>query len=132
MCEQCLVNPLYYGQVFGNWSLIRARRKGIDMEVGDWGLLKVNDPSFIWKTTPTIDAEYPSDDFYDAFWMQPFDGKSFAEECVSAGFEGTNDYDLHDWLWKKIAEHISNTTPETSEDPFPHLDALVETNYELN
>ena len=64
--------------------------------------------------------------------MQPFDGKHLVDECISAGFLGDNDYDLHDWLWAKIAEHIVNTIPETSEDPFPRLDDLVETNYELN
>ena len=45
MCEQCLVNPLYFGEVLPGWYLIRARRDGDIMKVGDWGMIQCNDPT---------------------------------------------------------------------------------------
>jgi len=131
MCEQCLVNPLFYGQVFGDWQLIRARRDGNEMKVGDWGLVLVNDPSFVWQTSPMISDEYAPDDFYQSLCcMLPLQGKRFAESCISAGFKGDSDYDLVDWLWRKVVMCAQNT-PSTWEDAFPQLDEIRNHDYSL-
>jgi len=131
MCEQCLVNPLYYGEVFKDWHLIRARRKGSYMEVGEWGLVKINDPSWVWKSDPRDQSDGPPDDFWEAFLCTPFSGKEFIEDCVDSGFDGENDYDLSEWLWEKIVNHVKTTPPATEEDPFPNLDSTTETDYTL-
>lgn len=50
MCEQCLVNPLFFGEILPNWLLIRARRESDDMEVGEWGLIHhANNPNIVFK-----------------------------------------------------------------------------------
>lgn len=56
MCEQCVVIPYYYGEVFPGVQLIRSRRetKTSDMELYDWGLLFINNPFVVFKTTPVV------------------------------------------------------------------------------
>ena len=48
MCEQCLVNPLYFGEVLPGWYLIRARRDG-------------NDPATEEDSFPEIDVHRAHD-----------------------------------------------------------------------
>lgn len=91
MCEQCLVNPIYFGDVLPGWLLARARREveWADWKKGEWGLIKSNDPTFRWTTTPTPNptwgmSEKEEDDWIEA---QP-DGSPEKVRAEFLGFEG--------------------------------------------
>jgi hypothetical protein len=155
MCEQCLVNPLYFGEVIPGWCLIRARRQGSDMEVGDWGLLRMNDPDLIWKSTPQLDptfymtddeeAEYwkthsykdeavhAAEDFVDTLWCQPVSlGYDLVSAMMEAGYSRKQHGPVEWWLWQKLAEHIRDTEPTVDEvDPLPGSDDHMPHNYEI-
>ena len=38
-----------WGEVLPGFYLVRATHKGDSMNVGDWGLVESNDPTFIWS-----------------------------------------------------------------------------------
>lgn len=146
MCEQCLVNPLYFGEVVPGWFLIRARRASDDMKVGEWGLVQVNDPAFTWSSkiepfdTESEDVlleESPSD-FYDGICSLDLDTLTrLIVACERAGYVAFGDNAFKDfnsldgWLWRKIVEHLKVAAAETEEDPFPHLDAIQPHDYSL-
>ena len=129
MCEQCLVNPLFYGEVIPGWYLIKARRESSSMRVGDWGLLRINNPDFIWST---FDFE-PSDEnaitFYDCWSCAPETGHALFSSALKAGF--TEDDSLFYWLGSKIQEHIKNTIPEVEEDYMPQLNEYAKHDYSI-
>lgn len=53
MCDQCLVNPIYFGQPLVGFTLARARRDGCeDWKKGEWGLIEVNDPTYYNSKIP--------------------------------------------------------------------------------
>jgi hypothetical protein len=139
MCEQCLVNPLFYGEVLPGWFLIRARRESSSMKVGDWGLLRCNDPDFIWSSHPVLDLSsddeeenlsIPEDDFTSAFRCDPNTGYALVKAAEQSGYHPEEGGLLY-WLWEYLAKFIENTNPSTEEDPFPHLDHTQAHDYAL-
>jgi hypothetical protein len=42
-------------QALPGWHLMRARKSGSGILAGQWGLVRVNDPDFVWHDTPTPD-----------------------------------------------------------------------------
>lgn len=143
MCEQCLINPLYYGEVIRGLYLIRARRQSDDTNVGQWGLLQCNNPDFVWTSFPAVSKEddlYPPEDFVEALdnFMSLDSAYAYIFSMIEAGFSPEDKDRLFignqasNWLWNKIAEHVAQTTPTTDEDPFPHLDSLREHDYTLS
>lgn len=83
MCEQCLVNPFYYGSIISgenvkNLFLIRARRESDDMKVKEWGLLWCNDPFVYFTSTPHLKHTKRSE-LIDAI-------DNFAEEISNSTF----------------------------------------------
>lgn len=129
MCEQCLVNPLYYGKPIDGWTLIRARRKSDWMNVGDYGLLTCNDPSFVWGGT--FDGKYASNEFLDGIVSDPDTCYSLIESCIISGYNKKKDGSVVHWLYDKIKEHLAITEPTYVEDPFPNLDDTQEHDYTL-
>ena len=142
MCEQCLINPLYYGEVVRGLFLIRARRESDATAVGQWGLVQVNNPDFVWTTTPVAlgeDEELPQDfvDALEGFMM--FDSAcSYLIPMLEAGFSPKTEEgqlflgsQASEWLWNRIAEHIKTATPTSDPDPFPHLDDVRKHDYTL-
>jgi hypothetical protein len=62
MCEQCSAKTVYYvhedtNNVLPGYILVRATQDGWEMKKDDWGLVKSNDPDFIWSTTPVCDPD---------------------------------------------------------------------------
>lgn len=67
MCEQCVVNPFYYGYPItengkNKLFLIRARREGDIMELKEWGLGFINDPFAMFKVTPRTNWKITKED----------------------------------------------------------------------
>jgi len=158
MCTQCIVNPLYFGEVLPGWYLIRARREAPnEMDVGDWGLLRCNDPDVVFKTTPMKDPD-PSDEdgtkdpesstisdpnllkefynrvdkFSDEFYCSPYIGYLLVEAGIRVGYNHENDGSFIDWLFSYLGEYIDKTEPTVEEDCFPHLDAVSKHDYSLD
>ena len=62
MCEQCeAACRRYVGpngeRVLPDYSLVRANRNGNLMRRGDWGLVRCNDPDYVWSVIPVRDPE---------------------------------------------------------------------------
>ncbi len=154
MCMQCIVNPLYWYDVLPGWTLIRARRKDDgEMNVGDWGLVTINDPDFIWKSTPKMDPKFEmTEEEEDKFWDQnpdydsmlpddfldAFDNSSvmtsweLVDAAIKAGYnQEKHGCDVKNWLFHYLACWIRDHEPTVEEDPFPNLDGMVEHNYDL-
>lgn len=85
MCTQCVVNPIYYGEIAPGWFLMRARKDegGTEgMRVGEWGLVECNDPTIVFDVTPVV---YDNPDqtweaygkFYYNFMFAPSVGHKF-------------------------------------------------------
>jgi hypothetical protein len=140
MCEQCLVNPLYFGEVFPGWFLIRARRDGDLMKVGDWGLLECNDPSIIWSVTPIIkepdsltiaefDARFTV--FCDELYVPPLIGYRLVKSVVDAGIFQMGNGNFNISLFEHLAKWINNHDPLKGVDSFPHMDASRNHDYSL-
>ncbi len=65
MCEQCLAKTVIYvgsnskdGFVLPGYYLVRATQDGNWMQKDDWGLVRCNDPDYVWEITPVIDPFY--------------------------------------------------------------------------
>lgn len=142
MCMQCLVNPLYFGEVVPGWYLIRARREHYNsMDVGDWGLLRSNDPDIIFKTTPLLeppDADplydtfyQKADEFYNELVCDPYLGYLLVDACKKNGYDHENHGFFHIWFFDYLAKHINKTEPKTEQDPMPELDSYCKHDYTL-
>lgn len=88
MCEQCLVNPLYWYNVIPGYTLIRAQRDGSFMKAGQWGLVECNDPTYVWDDEPWPHPTFGmTDDEEDAYWRATPGGRyapSSYEEQIEA------------------------------------------------
>lgn len=155
MCEQCVVNPYYWYDVLPGWTLIRARRQSDDsMEVGDFGLVRMNDPSMVWTSTPKeplfwSDSAEERDNLFDTvdlpkdYWqrvpedfMEGFLSLSLMEayQLVDAAFEKGYDKEfdggrIEDWLWDYFGHVIHTVKPTVEEDGLPALDANTPHDY---
>jgi hypothetical protein len=76
MCEQCLTNPISFGEPMPGFFLKRARRDGNDWKQGEWGLIECNDPSYRWCTTPTPDSTWGMTDDEEEAWFENADKSS--------------------------------------------------------
>lgn len=149
MCTQCLVNPFYYGEIAPGWFLIRARREENNdkdsMKIGDWGLVECNDPSIVFKTTPFIYADSSKLDLA----MNQFEDELITD--IDTGYRlysalkqvklsvnsrrlmvKHNCYSFNDRFYMYLADYIAKCNPVLEQDPFPHLDSLIEHDYEMN
>jgi len=155
MCEQCLVNPLYFGEVLPGWFLIRARREGTEMKVGQWGLVECNGPTFVWTTTPKPDptvgltekqerefwaslteeqkkAEIAREgDFDDALVCNPFTGYKLVKAAMKKGYRRNTHGHLSSWLFHYLGVWIRDHDPEVEDDPFPNNDNYYPHDYTL-
>jgi len=137
MCEQCLVNPLYFGEVLPGWYLIRARRDGDIMKVGDWGMIQCNDPTFVWETTPKMTAEQNEklyilpEDFENSLYLNAYNGYELVKAAIEVGYNRDEDGYFPQWLYYKLSEFIRNTEPRIEEDSFPNRDDIVPHDYTL-
>jgi hypothetical protein len=49
MCDQCVAATIGW-DLFPGWGLVKARLDCDSMKAGDWGLLRCNNPDFVWRT----------------------------------------------------------------------------------
>ena len=63
MCEQCLAEAVKLGEILHGIYLVQATKDGRHMKAGDYGLVEMNDPFFIWSYPPSRD---PLDGLTDA------------------------------------------------------------------
>lgn len=115
MCEQCICDPEYFGEPLPGWYLMRARKDGDLLEIGDWALVQCNDPDVYWTGTPEIDPNsysddgdvvYPSDSFLDALYSQHVSvGYNLVNSALTVGYSHGRMSFCH-WLWQHLAEHI--------------------------
>jgi hypothetical protein len=152
MCDQCLTNSLYFGEVLPGYQLIRARRKSDMMNVGDWGLVICNDPDYVWSSVPVMDptsgmtddqmkqyfAEdssrsvfFTPDEFIDALYGSPNQGYSLVKAAMSIGYNFEEHGQFDYWLFDHIARYLLTHDGEPDEDPFPNLDAINEHDYSI-
>lgn len=150
MCLQCTTNPWYFdGEVLPGYWLIRARRGYFDeMEPKDWGLVKCNDPSLIFKTTPYLYDDLDTlwekyDSFYDEWYCSP----DLGYDIISAFKQIKPDFRLKRLfvkygeyysrnimmqLYIYLADFIQRATVYTEQDAFPNSDDCSPTDYTYN
>ena len=65
MCMQCVTRSVLYGEIFPDWYLVRATQgdlmgpnKTSVWNKGEFGLVQVNDPDYIFGTIPMKDPFY--------------------------------------------------------------------------
>lgn len=152
MCEQCLTNPIYFGEPLEGFILARARRQGNDWNIGDWGLIECNDPSYTWSYTPTpnpcwgmtsdeedawAEAQDPDSPEYKRWntipgkFAKQFDdcGPMGGYELIKAAIDKGYDRKIHGhfqyWLFDYLAEYLKTATPEPDDvNCFPTRDEL--------
>jgi hypothetical protein len=125
MCEQCLCNPIYFGQPFEGFTLARARVHGNDWKKGQWALIECNDPTFVWYDTPVIDGEW-SEEFWDAFDCTPSVGHKLYEACLKVGYNRETDGFFIAWLYDYLAGWIESTPINDDVD-----DGNIKTDYSI-
>lgn len=144
MCEQCLVNPFYYGEFAPGWFLIRATRES-DMKIGQWGLLECNDPSIVFTTTPQLYTnreifDTAIDNFSDEMFIDIATGHRLFEAVskvkiswkVKKLFIKLNVRNFNDRFFVYLADFIERSNPIKESDPFKHLDNTLNHDYSFN
>lgn len=84
MCLQCTVNAERIGLVLPSWWLMRSRGDDPRWPRGSWGLVRSNDPDFVWSTTPTPDPLHGiPDDRWEAWFEENPTGSSAYERTMA-------------------------------------------------
>jgi len=125
MCEQCLVNPLEFGEVFPGFWLMRARRDGDSWKKGQWGLVECNDPTYVWYSTPGSTEklwDYP-DEFPQAFDADPVSGYRLVKAAMTKGYD-PDEGGFMPWLWAYLSEYIQMAEVKEGGDPFPSREEM--------
>jgi hypothetical protein len=133
VCEQCQAETKTYGQVAPGWWLIQATKDGDAMKSGDFGLVRINDPEYIWPATLVL-TEDPGFglEHDDAAWDAataahsdqrdrfvegacelmphldgtPASGYNLVLRCMDAGYTKKCGY-FHMWLAGRVAQVIA-------------------------
>jgi hypothetical protein len=151
MCEQCLAETKTFGEVIPHWWLVQATKEGWQMKPGDYGLVYMNDPDFIWPkelvpiTDPTFGLSDEEEEAMDAgangkwnefiervdkidgnFWCEPATGYSLVNAAKEAGYdEEKHGYRLLSWLTHQMALVIQSN-PTADEKIADELDKVRE------
>lgn len=131
MCLQCSVASVSFGEILPGWYLQRATR---DDELGDdtwpkdwWALVEVNDPTFVFETTPELDPTHSVaySDFTEEqnksleLWCRkarkfqneligpPKDGHRLIEAAKQAGWDRKKDPNFAEWLFHRMARILN-------------------------
>lgn len=132
MCEQCLAECEVLGEVVPGLALVQARKAGGHMQVGDFGLVRVNDPDVVWTVAPVPDPwEGLSDEEIEARPHEEFSGWSEKVEafskacqtqvhlsdalrigvlCQAAGYDIETDGSLEHWLFHRMGVLLDKGT----------------------
>lgn len=88
MCEMCQAKTESYLSPIPGWTLVRATVDGDMMKAGEWGLVRSNDPEFIWSTSPWSEPPENSNKDREDAWFD--DAIKFNDELVSNPEVGYN------------------------------------------
>jgi len=130
MCEQCCAATITWPNVLPGWHLVRARRDGHEMKVRQWGLLRCNNPEFIWSTTPEKDGDSFNDlakdqadhyKFIAAFnkFQEEFGGTLSSSKALGDAIKEQDPYQegsLEYWLFNHLGKFIRENKPEIDND----------------
>lgn len=123
MCEQCCAETETYLSPIPGWWFVRATVDGMIMKAGDWGLVRCNDPDFVWDFIPWpepeegIDEQLESDWFEDwirfdqALECRPEIGWELVNACIKAGYDPKNDGAVGAWLFNHLGEWLKTKKP---------------------
>lgn len=125
MCLQCIVESEFLFEPLPGWYLHVARKENDIWPKGEYGLIRSNDPDFIFKTTPFMDpmSGFTDDEMNNASqelkdqqdeWFKKVG--EFAEELVTdprtgydlvaaamvAGYNPDEDGDFSGWLFNRM------------------------------
>lgn len=137
MCEQCFTQSLIWKKpVVPGFFLTLAQKDGWYMKKGWFGLLRCNDPDFVFKALPEKDPAWgrEEDDSLDASWYEWYlkahefglelmtligisapdddintsltDCYELGVACKEAGWNPEKHPRMHEWLFHTIACHI--------------------------
>lgn len=125
------------------------------MKVGDWGLVRCNDPAVVWSTTPRINPvkgmTEEEEEIYFAVegrWKTHHERAEEFEQsclrdlsigecydlvaaCVDVGYRRKEDGNPVVWLFDYLGDWIAKTEPTTDDDPFPYLDEQMPHDYSI-
>lgn len=133
MCVQCVNETETFLEFAPGWCLVRSTVDSSYMDKGDWGILKIDDPDVVWKTTPwpePVDPTNPDDDndiddefellfdnwaedldkFKSEFILKPLKGYELVLACMEAGYDSKEDYFIW-WLFDHMGKWIKNHMP---------------------
>lgn len=128
MCIQCVVESVHYGEVMPGWHIHRATKHDEEWPQNHWGLVRCNNPDFIWESEPMLDPYHGlsddeinmqtlagnplfkewdkrSDEFRDALFCDPKTGHQLVEDAKAAGYTEA-DGNLSDWLFHRMGRVI--------------------------
>lgn len=132
MCLQCAVNAVSYGEVLPGWYLARATndRAPEEWPKDHWGLIRINDPDFVWESTPTVDPYHGMTDneinsaaaadiscrddkyhadvnmFEEALVCDPETGYKLVEAAKAAGWDSWRHGRFAWWLFHRMGRII--------------------------
>ena len=144
MCEQCSAEVDGWAYPLDGWVLIRATKDGFFMKKGEWGLLRSNDPDFIWEETPTLDpTEGLTDEeldkasvelqdaednftraaqkFEDDLQGYPASGWELYNAALKAGYDKAKHGRFAFWVFNHLAKHLRDHPTPTFQDRPPSL-----------
>jgi hypothetical protein len=125
---------------------MRARRDGNDWMKGEWGLVECNDPTYIWKKTPTpspvwgmtddeeeifingLTKDDPRRDralglnqaaFSESFYGTPEQGHRLIEAAKTVGFDREKHGSFTYWFFDYLGEYLKTAVMVDEGDPFP-------------
>lgn len=92
MCLQCCAKTIDYGEFAPGWHLVKATQtvEG-EMDEGDWGLVRINDPDLVFKS-PLILPENSNDltalvdDFCEQLYLRAEPGHSLYKSLKEVKF----------------------------------------------
>ncbi len=139
MCLQCSTDAVSYDkQVIPGWYLMRATKDAWDKEPkewrkDEWGLIKMNDPAFVWTKTPAVDPlfDVPDDkldnhsfdtpeykafndavcDLEDAMQVDPMTGYNLITAAKTDGYDpDVHGYRFSSWLVHRMGLIVRDGT----------------------
>lgn len=131
MCEQCIAKTRSFRpRIVPGVRLVQATEDGSEMKTGDYGLVFINNPSFIFKITPEADPTNGQSDEemdMDAFFAWDEKANIFREEiytsaesleasydlieaCILAGYIRLSSGFVSHWLFNRIGQLLPTGT----------------------
>jgi hypothetical protein len=127
MCDSCVAETIDIGEVLPHWYLVQATKKSDLMDPGDYGLIWMNDASYVWAVKPELDPAWEADheerdttpeenaafqlwfdkvtEFEDCLDGPPLVGYKLVKACYDAGYTAS-DGRLAVWLFDRLAEFL--------------------------